>query len=156
MYVLYIHVISIYNIYKVRLFTNSNAFDSNTLCLSSWWRDQMETFSALLAHCASNSPVAGEFPEQRPVTRRFDVLFELRLNKQFSKQSWGWWFETPSHPLWRHCNDERSTTTKRCLTVDVSVMISQCRCTIALSVVLLHCLSSDGGRFAWSFIGENW
>ena len=21
-----------------------------------------------------------------------------------SKQSWGWWFETPSRPLWRHCN----------------------------------------------------
>ena len=26
------------------------------------------------------------------------------LNKQLSKQSWGWWFETPSRPLWRHCN----------------------------------------------------
>ena len=21
-----------------------------------------------------------------------------------SKQSWGWWFETPPHQLWRHCN----------------------------------------------------
>ena len=29
---------------------------------------------------------------------------DLRLNKQLSKQWWGWWFETPSHPLWRHCN----------------------------------------------------
>ena len=26
------------------------------------------------------------------------------LNKRWSKQSWGWWFETPSRPLWRHCN----------------------------------------------------
>ena len=26
------------------------------------------------------------------------------LDKRLSKQSWGWWFETPSHPLWRHCN----------------------------------------------------
>ena len=39
-----------------------------------WWRHQMETFSALLAICARNSPVAGEFPTQRPVTRSFDVF----------------------------------------------------------------------------------
>ena len=35
----------------------------------------METFSALLAICAGNSPVPGEFPTQRPVTRSFDVFF---------------------------------------------------------------------------------
>ena len=70
-----------------------------------WWRHQMETFSALLAICAGNSPVPGEFPTQRPVTRSFDVFFDLRLNKRLSKQSWGWWFETLSRPLWRHCND---------------------------------------------------
>ena len=64
----------------------------------------METFSALLALCAGNSPVTGEFPAQRPVTRSFDVFFDLRLNKRLSKQSWSWWFETPSRPLWRHCN----------------------------------------------------
>ena len=64
----------------------------------------METFSALLAICAGNSPVTGELPAQRPVTRSFDVFFDLRLNKQLSKQSWGWWFETLSRPLWRHCN----------------------------------------------------
>ena len=69
-----------------------------------WWRHQMETFSALLAICAGNSPVSGEFPGQRPVTRNFDVLFDLRLNKRLSKQWWGWCFETLSHPLWRHCN----------------------------------------------------
>ena len=27
----------------------------------------------------------GEFPTPRPVTRRFDVLFDLRLNKRLSK-----------------------------------------------------------------------
>ena len=70
-----------------------------------WWRHQMETFSALLAICAGNSPVTGEFPTQRPVTRSFDVVFDLRLNKRLSKQGWGWWFETPSRPLWRHCNN---------------------------------------------------
>ena len=69
-----------------------------------WWLHQMATFSALLALCAGNSPVTGEFPTQRPVTRSFDVFFDLRLNKRLSKQSWGWWFETPSRSLWRHCN----------------------------------------------------
>ena len=64
----------------------------------------METFSALLAICAKNSPVPGEFPAQRPVTRSFDVSFDLRLKKRLSKQSWGWWFETLSGPLWRHRN----------------------------------------------------
>ena len=47
----------------------------------------METFSALLAFCAGNSPVAGEVPAQRPVTRSFGVFFDLRLNKPLSKQS---------------------------------------------------------------------
>ena len=69
-----------------------------------WWRHQMETFSALLAICAENSPVPGEFPTQRPVTRSFDVHFDLRPNKRLSKQSLGWWFETLSPPLWRHRN----------------------------------------------------
>ena len=44
-------------------------------------------------------------PAQRPVTRSFSLFFELRLNKRLSKQSWDCWFETPSHPLWRHHND---------------------------------------------------
>ena len=73
--------------------------------MSSWWRHQMEAFSALLAICEGNSPVAGEFPTQRPVTRSFDVYFDPRLNKRLSKQSSGWWFETLSRPFWRHSNE---------------------------------------------------
>ena len=49
----------------------------------------METFSALLALCVGNSPVTGEFPAQRPVTRSFDVFFDLRLNQQLSNGSAG-------------------------------------------------------------------
>ena len=71
---------------------------------SSWWRHQMETFSALLAICAGNSPVPGEFPTQRPVTRSIDVFFDLRPNKRLSNQWRGWWFETQSRSLWRHRN----------------------------------------------------
>ena len=70
----------------------------------SWWHHQMETFSPLLALCAGNSLVSGEFPTQRPVTRSFDVFFDLCPNQRLSKHSWGWWFETPSCPLWRHRN----------------------------------------------------
>ena len=55
-------------------------------------------------HLCGNSPVTGEFLAQRPVTQSFDVFFDLHLNKPLSKQSWGWWFETLSRPLWRHCN----------------------------------------------------
>ena len=64
----------------------------------------METFSALLAFCVGNSTVPGEFPTRRPVTRNFDVFFDLRLSKPLSKQWWGWWFEMLSCPLWRHRN----------------------------------------------------
>ena len=55
-------------------------------------------------------PLYGEFtghrwnPIQRPVTRNFDVFFDLCPNKQLSKQSRGWWFEMPPGPLWSHCN----------------------------------------------------
>ena len=63
-----------------------------------WWRHQMETFFALTAICAGNSP------KQRPVTRSFDVFFDLPSNKRLSKQSWERWFETTSCPLWRHRN----------------------------------------------------
>ena len=66
-------------------------FISSRQWLSSWWRNQMELFSALLALCAGNSPVTGEFPAQKPVTRSFDIFFHLCLNKRLSKQSWGWW-----------------------------------------------------------------
>ena len=73
--------------------------------IRSWWRHQMGTFSALLAICARNSPVTGELPSQGPVRRSVDVFFDQRLNKRLGKHSWGWWFETPSRSLWRHCND---------------------------------------------------
>ena len=71
---------------------------------ASWWRHQMETFPALLAICVGNSPVTGDFPAQRPVMRTFGVFFDLRLTNWLSKQWWGWRFETPWRPLWRHCN----------------------------------------------------
>ena len=55
----------------------------------------MKTFSALLAFCAGNSPVPGEFPTQRPVTRSFDIFFDLCLNK-------GWVNNRDAGDLRRH------------------------------------------------------
>ena len=76
------------------------------LNLASWhWYDrhQTETLSALLAVCAGNSQVTGEFPSQRPVTRSFYVFFDLRLNKWLSTQLRRWWFWRHRAPLqWRH------------------------------------------------------
>ena len=50
-------------------------------------------------------PFVRGIPSQRPVTRSFDVFFDMHLNKRLSKQSWGWWFETLSSPLWCHSNE---------------------------------------------------
>ena len=90
---------------------NLKAFKLNPLKICGshqdvWWRVQIEPFFVLLAFCAGNLPVTGEFSAQRPVTRSFDVFYDLRLNKWLSKQSWGSWFEAPSRSLWRHFNDE--------------------------------------------------
>ena len=56
-------------------------------------------------------PLCGEFTGDRRIlltkasdASSFDVFFALRQNKRLSRQSEGWWFETPSRPLWRHCN----------------------------------------------------
>ena len=61
----------------------------------------------------------GEFPTQRPVTRNFDVFFDL--NKRLSKQPWGWWFETLSWSLWRQRNDMTGAS----LTVLFIILTSQ-------------------------------
>ena len=75
----------------------------------------METFSASLAICAGNSPVTGEFPAQRPVTRSFDVFFDLRLILRLNKNHQaGDLIETISRPLWRHPNVNDVNRTSVC------------------------------------------
>ena len=81
------------------------------------WRNYQFKFSIImmtLSHgnnfyltgpLCGNSPVTGEFPSQRSVARSFGVFFDLRPNKRLSKQSWGWWTETPWRSFWRHCNE---------------------------------------------------
>ena len=72
----------------------------------------------------------GEFPAQRPVTRSFDVFFDLRLNKPLSKQWWGWWFETLWGPLWRHCNAVFVTLDSALYFASVSAVLYELSCYI--------------------------
>ena len=45
-------------------------------------------------------------PPPPPAKASNAELWSARSNKRLSKQSWGWWFETPPGPLWRYCNDD--------------------------------------------------
>ena len=94
-----------------------------------------------------NSPVTGEFPSQRPVTRSFDVFFDLRLNKRLSKQSWGWWFETPSRPLWRQCNVTQNSVLLYIITVGElrSAFMYDPKC----STTFPWCTTNAPAVFAW-------
>ena len=76
----------------------------------------------------------GEFPAQKPVTRSFDVFFDLGLNKRLGKQSWGWWFETPSCSLLRHCNEWRPL----CLGRNVLMVEMSCPLLLAERVLGNH------------------
>ena len=115
-----------------------------------WWRHQMQTFSALLAMCTRNSLVTGEFSAQRPVTRGFDVFFDLRLNKRLSKQLWGWWFETLSHQLWRYGSESKQSydgpmTVKQPWRIWINGQDSSICCTsFSVVILLMHHLSSTG------------
>ena len=79
-------------------------YERVNLSATAWWRHQMETFSPLLSPCEGNQTVTGEIHSQRPVTRSFDVFFDLRLDKRNRKQLKRLWFQTQSHSLWRRCN----------------------------------------------------
>ena len=77
-------------------------------------------------HFRVTGPLCGEFtghrwiPSQRPVTRSFDVSCDLCLNKRLSKQSWSWWFVTPSRSLWYQCHVSIKTIeyVKHCVILD--------------------------------------
>ena len=79
----------------------------------------------------------GEFPAQRPVTRSFDVFFDLRLTKRFSKQPWGWWSETPALSLWRHRNDRSWKCVKLALLKWQSLIPDPNHCTGSPGIQLM-------------------
>ena len=69
-----------------RILTKFRPVQNYNKAYTTWWRHPMGTFSTLLALCAGNSPVTGEFPALRPVTRSFDVFYDLRLNLRLNKR----------------------------------------------------------------------
>ena len=120
----------------------------------------METFPALLALCAGNSPITGKLTAQSPLMRSFDVFFDLRLDKRMSKQSWVSWFETPSCPLWRHCNVVVIYRVTKTMLYNISVCKQRiCQCKFGKSVdisivILLFSGPNHGKRSLWPILKE--
>ena len=109
----------------------------------------------------------GEFPTQRPVTRSFDVFFDLPLNKRLSKQPWGWWFETPSWSLWRQCNGRGTSPpvllrgVHQCLHLKLWYLwIEKCMEIGArvenASGQITSTTSTTGGRWKLNIVHNNW
>ena len=135
------------NVGLITLRTNQNIVTTESIIWSSFskywfdplWRHQMETFSALLALCAGNSPGTPPPPE-RPVTRCFDVFVDLAW-----MNSWDWWFETPSCPLWRHYNaylhqliHMQVASEEHCVIIVVTIFNKKNNDVSRLSVFALH------------------
>ena len=76
----------------------------NTLMMTS----SNGNISALLAICVENSPVAGEFPTQRPVPRNFDDLYICVWKN-------GWENNREGGDLRRHCAHYDVTVMCRCI-----------------------------------------
>ena len=102
-------------------------------------RRWLETPSrSLWCHCDDSTPshqlppsiFANASRRRIPLTKANNaelwfLFFDLRLNERFSKQSWGWWFETPSRPLWRHCNVPKYKLALHSSTSAMSAVTSQ-------------------------------
>ena len=71
-----------------------------TTCLLSMMTSSNGNIFRVTGHLCGEFTGPGEFPTQRPVTRSFDVFFDLRLNTRLNKQPWGWWFEALFWSLW--------------------------------------------------------
>ena len=74
-----------------------------------WWRHQWKHFPYYwpFVRGIHRSPVNSSHKNQWRGALMFSFI--CALNKRLSKQSWGWWFETPSRSLWRHCNVTKKT-----------------------------------------------
>ena len=92
-------------VFRRRGWLQSPASDG-PLCIYMWlmMTSSNGNIFRVTCHLCGGFTGPGEFPTQRPVTRSFDVYFDLRLYKRLCKQSPGWWFETLLCPLWRHNN----------------------------------------------------
>ena len=111
----------------------SNIFITFALLHCTWWRHL--TFSALLPLRGGSPPVTGGFSSQGPVTRSFDVFFDLRLNKRLSKQCRRRRFETPSRS-------------------DYDVTVTFCWNLILIPLTCINSLPSNGANY--NHIRQKW
>ena len=132
------------------------------LCLKTWvvdgcmhkrWADRHMMTSSNGKIFRVTGHLCGEFtgPLWITHTKASDVelwcLFDLRLNKNksLSKQSWGWWFETLSCPLWRHCNEMTPKHIQQNVMLDrlgkISLMILNLKTEIQWNQVCFGCQS---------------
>ena len=81
---------------KIRLL--STPYIARKKVWSVWYDSTTITCPKYVNWSPVNSPHRGQW------RGAVDVFFGLRRNKRMSKQSWGWWCETPLGPLWRNCN----------------------------------------------------
>ena len=90
-------------------------FQCGQYILSREHDDVMKKLSVMITSSNENifrvtGHLCGEFAGHQwiPCTKASDAelwcFCLICLNKRLSKQSWGWWLETPLSPLWRHCN----------------------------------------------------
>ena len=97
--------------------------------------------------------LCGEFSGHQwiPHTKASDAelccFFDLCLNKRLSKQSWGWWFETPSRSLWRHCNEDHCSSNYRQITCPIKSRNIEMITHILLAVVSDDILAQR--RYIW-------
>ena len=116
-------------------------------------------------------PLCGEFtghrwiPHTKASDAEFDVFYDMRLNKWLSKQAWGWWFETPSRSLWRHCNAldwvnivaAAGTTRQKSASADIA--LTQLCVAIPVSAsngAVTKILASGGAAFIESCAAIGW
>ena len=129
---------------------------SDTAHGTDWWKNTCSLVS--IANHSDVRPVSGEFPAQRPVTRSYNVFFHLCLNKWLSKQSWGWWFETPSPSLWRHRNGSEHFCSNHFTAVRF-MPISWLRRVVTINQTLMSMLNGHkiaDAIFKGVFLNENY
>ena len=96
-------------------------------------------------HFRVTGHLCGEFTGHRwiPRTKASEAeLWWFLLNKRLSKQWWGWWLETPSRPLWRHCNNEQYAICKTAH-ADLNVAVTSRECYGVSNHRQLDCLSNS-------------
>ena len=102
----------------------------------------METFSMLLALCAGNSPVPGEYPSQRPVTR--SLMFSL---------IWPWTNGWDTSDLLGHRTNYDVTAISETIS---EVVIPSCQFDRLLHSLSLVAVGLSVGYEIWSTISWHW